>query len=43
MSCARRRSRSGCSADKGLELRDELGVAAEGEVGLDPLLEGGQA
>ena len=29
-------------ADKGLELGDELGVAAEGEVGLDPLLEGSQ-
>ena len=29
-------------ADEGLELGDELGVAAEGEVGLDPLLEGGQ-
>ena len=43
MSWARRRSRSGCSADERLELGNELGVAAEGEVGLDPLLESGQA
>jgi len=30
-------------ADEPLELGHELGVAAEGEVGLDPLLERGQA
>ncbi len=39
MSCARGRSRSGCARDEALELGDELGVAAEGEVGVDPLLE----
>ena len=39
MSCARGRSRSGCACDERLELGDELGVAPEREVGLDPLLE----
>jgi hypothetical protein len=29
-------------ADEGLELRYELGVAADGEVGLDPLLQGSE-
>ena len=40
---ATRRSRSGCSADQRLELADELRVATEREVGLDPLLESRQS
>lgn len=41
MSWPRSRSRNGCS-DQRLELRDEFDVAAGGEVGVDPVLGGGE-
>ena len=43
MSCARSRSRSGCSRDERLELGDHLRVPAELELGVDPPLERLQA
>ena len=42
MSSPRSRSRSGCSAIERLELADDLVVAAEPELGLDPVLERGE-
>ena len=42
MSCPASRSRGGCVGDEPLQLADELGVAAGGEVGLDAQLERGE-
>ncbi len=42
MSCPRKRSCNGCFLDERFELRHELAVPAECQVGLDPQLEGGQ-
>ena len=43
ISCSQRRSRSGCSRDERLELADDVAVAAELEVGVDPLLDRDEA
>src|SRR6186997_2291890 len=42
ISCPRGRSRSGCSAIRGLQLRNELGAAPHRQIGLDPSFQRGE-